>query len=55
MATAIKAIPTLKGKEAREFPQTDKYKRIMEKPSWVWPSESETPQGIERVPGSGYW
>lgn len=43
------------GIKGRRWAQTDKYKRIMEKPSWVWPSESETPQGIERVPGSGYW
>lgn len=29
--------------------------RIMNRPSWVKPSADETPEHIERVPGSGYW
>jgi hypothetical protein len=43
------------GIKGKRWLQYDSIKRIMDKPSWVWPSESETPRGIERVPGSGYW
>lgn len=32
-----------------------KNQEIMNRPAWVRPSKEETPNNIEKVPGSGYW
>lgn len=45
----------IKGKRWENCYANTEAGRIMNNPNWVKPSIKETPQHIEKIPGSGYW